>query len=55
MVTKVFILGHSFISRFYDFLRFNVRADVNLDLNLNPHNEQVFFRGYPGAKIDHIK
>jgi hypothetical protein len=55
MATKVLILGHSFISRFYDFLRFNVRADVNLNLNLNPHNEQIFVRGYPGAKIDHIK
>jgi hypothetical protein len=55
MATKVLILGHSFISRFYDFLRFNVRADVNLNLNLNPHSEQVFVRGYPGAKIDYIK
>ena len=55
MATEVLILGHSFNSRFYDFLRFNVRADVNLNLNLNPHSEQVFFRGYPGANIDHIK
>ena len=29
--------------------------DVNLNLNLNPHSEQVFLRGYPGAKIDYIK
>jgi hypothetical protein len=32
MATKVLILAHSFISRFYDFLRFNVRADVFLRL-----------------------
>jgi hypothetical protein len=50
--TQVLILGHSFISRFQDFLRFNVRADVNLNLNLNPHSEQVCLRGYPGANID---
>jgi hypothetical protein len=55
MATKDLILGHSFISRFHDFLRFNVRADVNLNLNLNPHSEQVFFKGYPGANIDYIK
>lgn len=55
MATKVLILGHSFISRFYDCLRFKVRADVNLNLNLNPHSEQVFLRGYPGAKKDYIK
>ena len=41
------ILGHSFISRFYDFRRFNVRADVNLNLSLTPQSEQVFLRGYP--------
>jgi hypothetical protein len=35
MATKVLILGHSFNSRFHDFLRFNVRADVNLNLSLN--------------------
>ena len=29
--------------------------DVNLNLNLNPHSEQVFLRGYPGANIDYIK
>jgi hypothetical protein len=29
--------------------------DVNINLNLNPHSEQVFLRGYPGAKIDYIK
>jgi hypothetical protein len=29
--------------------------DVNLKLNLSPHSEQVFLRGYPGAKIDYIK
>ena len=29
--------------------------DVNLNLNLNPHSEQVFLRGYPGAIIDYIK
>ena len=29
--------------------------DVNLNLNLNPHSEQVFLRGYQGAKIDYIK
>jgi hypothetical protein len=46
MATKVLILGHSLISRFYDFLRFNVRADVNLNLSLNPQSEQVFLRGY---------
>ena len=28
--------------------------DVNLNLSLNPHSEQVFLRGYPGAKIDYI-
>jgi hypothetical protein len=55
MATTVLIRGHFFISCFYYFLRFNVRADVNLNLNLNPHSEQVFFRGYPGAKIDYIK
>ena len=55
MATQVLILGHSFISRFQDFLRFNVRADVNLNLNLNPHSEQVCLRGYPGANIDYIK
>ena len=40
---------------FYDFLRFNVRAEVNLHLSLNPRSEQVSLRGYPGAKIDYIK
>ena len=45
MATKVLILGHSFNSHFHDFLRFNVHADVNLNLSLNPHSEQVFFRG----------
>ena len=55
MATKVLIFGHSFISRFHDFLRFNVRADVNLNLNLNPQSEQVFLRGYPWANIDYIK
>ena len=55
MATTVLIRGHFFISCFYYFLRFNVRADVNLNLNLNPHSEQVFVRGYPGAKIDYIK
>ena len=55
MATKVLILGHSFISRFCDFLRFDVRTDVNLNLSLNPHSEQVFLRGYPGANIDYIK
>jgi hypothetical protein len=55
IATKVLILGHSFISRFCDFLRFNVRADVNLNLSLNPHSEQVFLRGYTGANIDYIK
>jgi hypothetical protein len=55
MATNALILGHSFISRFYDFLRFNVRADVNLNLNLNPHSELVFLGCYPGAKIDYIK
>jgi hypothetical protein len=54
MTTKALILGHSFISRFYDFLRFNVRADINLNLNLNPQSEQVFLRGYRGANIDYI-
>jgi hypothetical protein len=49
------IVEHSCISRFYDFLRFNVRADVNLNLNLYPHSEQVLLRGYPWAKIDYIK
>ena len=29
--------------------------DVNLKLKLNPHSEQVFLRGYPGANIDYIK
>jgi hypothetical protein len=29
--------------------------DVNLRLNLSPHSEQVFLRGYQGAKIDYIK
>ena len=29
--------------------------DVNLKLNLSPHSEKVFLRGYPGAKIDYIK
>ena len=53
MATKVLILGHSFISRFYDFLV--LMYDVNLKLNLSPHSEQVFLRGYPGAKIDYIK
>jgi hypothetical protein len=48
-------LGILLLVVFYDFLRFNVRADVNLNLNLNPHSEQVFLRGYPGAKIDYIK
>jgi hypothetical protein len=55
MATKDLILGHSFISRFYDFLRFNVSADVNLNLSLNPQSEQVFLRGYQWAKIDYIK
>jgi hypothetical protein len=54
MATQVLILGHSFISRFYDFPRFNIRVGVNLNLNLNPHREQVFLRDYPGAKIDYI-
>ena len=53
MATKVLILGHSFIIRFYDFLV--LMYDVNLKLNLSPHSEQVFLRGYPGAKIDYIK
>jgi len=48
MATKVLILGHSFISRFYDFLRFNVRVHVNL--NLNSQSEHVFLRGYSGGK-----
>ena len=55
MATEVLILGHSFISRFYDFLRFNVRANVNLNLSLNPPSEQVFLRGYPWANIDYNK
>ena len=55
MATKVLILGHSLISRFYDFLRFNVRADVNLNLSLNPQSEQVFLRGYQWVNIDYIK
>ena len=55
MATKVLILGHSFNSRFHDCLRFNVRADVNLNLSLNLHSEQIFFRGYPGANIDYFK
>ena len=55
MATEVLILGNCLISRFYDFLRFNVRADVNLNLNLNPQIEQVFLRGYPWANIDYIK
>ena len=52
MATKVLILGHSFISRFYDFLRFNVWCQFKIKLK---HSEQVFLRGYPGAKIDYIK
>jgi hypothetical protein len=55
MATQVLILGHSFINRFYDFLRFNICVGVNLNLSLNPHREQVFLRDYPGAKIDYIK
>jgi hypothetical protein len=53
MATKVLILGHSFISRFYDFLRFNVWCQFKI--KLKPKSEKVFLRGYPGAKIDYIK
>jgi hypothetical protein len=48
MATKVLIFGHSFISRFHDFLRFNVRADVNLNLNLNPHSERFSLEATQG-------
>ena len=29
--------------------------DVILNLNLNPHSEQIFLRGYRGVNIDYIK
>ena len=48
-------MGILLIVVFYDFLRFNIRADGNLNLNLNPHSKQVFLRGYPGTKLDYIK
>jgi hypothetical protein len=52
---KCWYLGILLLVVFYDFLRFNVRSDVNLNLSLNPHCEQVFLRGYPGFKIDYTK
>lgn len=54
MVTKVLILGHSFVKRLFDFIRRSNYHSVDFNMNLDPLREKVYLRGYPGGNLEVI-
>ena len=52
MAVKVLIQGHSFITRFKQFIRNN--ANYSYSLNQSPRDFSIQYSGWPGGKVIHL-
>ena len=55
MVANILILGHSFISRLVTFNSLQNHHSVDMNMGLNPTQEQILYMGYPGGHLNIIK
>lgn len=55
MTHQVLILGHSFISRLYDYIITSNHHSVDVNMGLDPELHKIRLRGYPGGNLQKIR